>query len=472
MNKPSLIGRTLHHFEIQDELGRGGMAVVYRAHQTNLQRSVAIKVLPPEMTFDQSYIARFQQEARAAAGLEHSHIVPIYEVGEAEGFHYIVMKYIEGETLKEVIDRHAPMSVERVYELLEPIARALDYAHSRGVVHRDIKPSNVMINQDGWVFLTDFGLARGNTEGAAGLTQAGTIMGTPEYMSPEQAQGLTVGAPSDIYSLAIMAYQMLSKHTPFKGDNPQSILFARVMHAPTPISDYLPGVPVAVEDVLMRALARDPAKRFDSAKVFLTALREAGKQVSTSGQATIAVPAPHSVHLLSRTIHRQDSSRAIRRRAMGSRAANRATRHKDSSRAIRRRAMGSRAANRATRHKDSSRAIRRQVIGSRAASRATRHKDSSRAIRRQVIGSRAASRATRHKDSSQAIRRRAMGSRAANRAIRRQATCDLHRLLQEHNLIRHLRISRHWQVPQALAMLLMQPRQQVGVKVRGKRAYG
>ncbi len=307
MTNPSLIGRTLSHFHIDKELGRGGMAVVYRAHQTNLNRLVALKVLPPEMTYDTSYIARFQQEARAAAGLEHTHIVPIYEIGEAEGFYFIAMKYIEGTTLKSVIDQEAPMPVARVLELLEPVGQALDYAHRHGVVHRDIKPSNVMLTSDAWVYLTDFGLARGNNEGQPGLTQAGTIMGTPEYMSPEQAQGLTVGPPSDLYSLAIMAYEMLSKGTPFEGANAQSILFARVMHAPKPPSALNQAISPAVEDVLMRALARQPEARFPTAQAFFKALRDAsayrplrpGDQIpphNTAGQATIvAGPTPASM---------------------------------------------------------------------------------------------------------------------------------------------------------------------------------
>ncbi|HEY1012142.1 MAG TPA: protein kinase [Herpetosiphonaceae bacterium] len=274
MSDLDLIGRTIHHFKIESQLGRGGMAVVYKAHQTDLERDIALKILPPEMTYDKSYIARFQQEAKAAARLEHSHIVPIYEIGSADGFYYIAMKFIEGETLKDVIDRQGPMPLSKVLELLEPIGKALDYAHKKGVVHRDIKPSNVMVTPEGWVFLADFGLARGNT-GDAGLTQAGTIMGTPEYMSPEQAQGAQVGPPSDLFALAIMVYEMLSGGMPFSGDNPQSILFARVMKPPTPPSVHRPNIPSKLEDVLMKALARQPEARYESAAELFKALREA-----------------------------------------------------------------------------------------------------------------------------------------------------------------------------------------------------
>ncbi|WP_110514612.1 serine/threonine-protein kinase [Herpetosiphon llansteffanensis] len=287
MQDPQLIGRMLNHFKIVDKLGQGGMAMVYRAYQENLNRTVALKLLPPEMTFDQSYIARFQQEARAAAGLEHTHIVPIYEIGQAEGFYYIVMKYIEGNTLKENIEQEAPMSVNRVLELLEPIGKALDYAHKKGVIHRDIKPSNVMLTPEGWVYLTDFGLARGGSSDS-GLTQIGTVMGTPEYMSPEQAQGLAVGAASDLYSLAIMAYEMLTKQMPFVANNPQAVLLARVIRAPRAPSDLLPTMRSAVEDVLMKALARTPEARYATAADFFEALRQANNGAQPNIPATPA----------------------------------------------------------------------------------------------------------------------------------------------------------------------------------------
>lgn len=285
MQDPQLIGRMLNHFKIVDKLGQGGMAMVYRAYQENLNRTVALKLLPPEMTFDQSYIARFQQEARAAAGLEHSHIVPIYEVGQAEGFYYIVMKYIEGNTLKENIEQEAPMSVHRVLELLEPVGKALDYAHRKGVIHRDIKPSNVMLTPEGWVYLTDFGLARGGSSDS-GLTQVGTVMGTPEYMSPEQAQGLTVGAASDLYALAVMAYEMLTKQMPFVANNAQAVLLARVIRAPRAPSDLIPTMPSAVEDVLMKALARTPEARYPTAAAFFEALRQASNGARPNVPAT------------------------------------------------------------------------------------------------------------------------------------------------------------------------------------------
>ncbi|GIV98479.1 MAG: hypothetical protein KatS3mg057_3136 [Herpetosiphonaceae bacterium] len=286
MDDLNLVGKTIDHFEILEELGRGGMGAVYKAHQTNLDRVVALKVLPPALTFDQSYVARFQQEARSAARLEHKHIVPIYEIGSVDGLHYIAMKHIEGQTLRNLILKSGPMPVEQVIRLLDQMAEALDYAHSRGIIHRDIKPSNIMITQDGWVYLTDFGLARGSS--GSGLTMAGTIMGTPEYMSPEQARGEDVKAPSDLYSLGIVLYEMLTGKLPFSGASPTAVLMARLMQPPQPPSDYLPTLPRAVEDVVMRALARDPQMRYGSAREMVEALTTASAQAAFPQPSVVA----------------------------------------------------------------------------------------------------------------------------------------------------------------------------------------
>ena len=275
MSNELVNGQTLGPFEIISELGRGGMAVVYKARQTDLQRMVALKILPPELSRDQSYLQRFLHEARSAAALEHPHIVPIYAIGEAQGFHYIAMKFIAGRTLKDVAQDDGALSLAQTATLLEQVAGALDYAHSNGVIHRDIKPSNMMVEPNGWVYLTDFGLARGGSA-TQGLTLAGTVMGTPEYMSPEQAQGLaTIGPATDIYALGVVVYELLTGKVPFSADTPMGMLVARLQYAPRPPRDYRGDLPLAVEDVIMRALARRPEARFPSASALVDALKQA-----------------------------------------------------------------------------------------------------------------------------------------------------------------------------------------------------
>jgi serine/threonine protein kinase/tetratricopeptide (TPR) repeat protein len=274
MTDINLLGRTLGPFEIISELGRGGMAVVYKARQADLERTVALKILPPELSIDKSYLARFLQEARSAAALEHPHIMPIYAVGSAEGVHYIAMKFIAGQTLKDIVQERGALTIAEAAGMLEQVADALDYAHSQGVIHRDIKPSNMMTDQNGWVYLTDFGLARGGTTG--GLTMAGTVMGTPEYMSPEQAQGLaTIGPPTDIYALGVVLYELLTGQMPFQADTPMGMLVARLQYAPRPPRDYRGDLPMPVEDVIMRALARKPEARYATAKELIAALKSA-----------------------------------------------------------------------------------------------------------------------------------------------------------------------------------------------------
>jgi serine/threonine-protein kinase len=276
MPELNLIGTTLGRFEILSELGRGGMAVVYKARQTDLDRIVALKILPPALTHDSAYVARFRQEARSAARLEHPHIMPVYEVGEASGLHYIAMKFIAGRTLKDLLHQEGALEVARAATLLGQVGDALDYAHREGLIHRDIKPSNMMVTGEGWVYLTDFGLARGTGGDTAGLTVAGTVMGTPEYMSPEQAQGLaSIGPATDIYALGVVLYELLTGGFPFQADTPMGMLAARLLQAPTPPRDVRGDLPPAVEDVVMRALARKPEARFPSAGAMVAALRAA-----------------------------------------------------------------------------------------------------------------------------------------------------------------------------------------------------
>jgi serine/threonine-protein kinase len=301
MTQPTLIGATLGRFEIVREIGRGGMAAVYEARQTNLDRVVALKILPPDLTGDASYVARFHQEARSAARLEHPHIVPIYEEGAIDGHHYIAMKYIRGGTLKGLIEREGTLPVARAATILTQVGSALDYAHRKGVIHRDVKPSNILLSEEGWAYLSDFGLARG-TGGAPGLTMAGTVMGTPEYMSPEQAQGLdSVGPATDIYALGVVLYELLTGAFPFQADTPMAMLAARIVHAPTPIGDLRRDLPVAVEDVVMRSLARRPDARFTSAGAMVEALRSAA-QIDTLPIAQPPVSPPTGMPALGETI--------------------------------------------------------------------------------------------------------------------------------------------------------------------------
>lgn len=267
-----LVGKSLGQFQITRELGRGGMAVVYAAYQPALQRQVALKVLPPNLSYDDAFVRRFQQEAIAAAGLRHPNIVTIYDVGSQDGYNYIVMEYLEGRPLSELVRGGGPMPLGRAIKILEQVAQALDYAHQRGFVHRDIKPSNVMVDQNDHATLTDFGIARALTD--AHLTQTGAVIGTPEYMSPEQVMGEEVDGRTDIYSLGIVAYEMTTGQAPFSGTT-ASVLYKQAHTLPPPLHTHVPGVSPAVEDVILRALAKRREERYSTASQFVQALSAA-----------------------------------------------------------------------------------------------------------------------------------------------------------------------------------------------------
>ncbi len=265
-----LIGHSLGQYQILREIGRGGMAVVYEAYQPSLGRSVAIKVLPPQYTFDATFVQRFQQEARAAARLDHPNIVSIYDVGEQNGVYYIVMQKLEGESLHGLIQRAGRIPPERAARIVAQVAQALDFAHARGLIHRDIKPANIIVDPNDHATLTDFGIAKA-AEGTR-MTQSGMLMGTPEYMSPEQASGKPVGPASDIYSLGIVLYQMLTGQAPFKADSTPALLYKQVYERPAPVRAYVSNLPAGIEQALERALAKDPAARFRNAGDMVAAL--------------------------------------------------------------------------------------------------------------------------------------------------------------------------------------------------------
>jgi serine/threonine protein kinase len=264
-----LVGKTLGQYQIISELGRGGMAVVYKAYQPALQRYVALKVLPPQLGLDPDFVRRFQHEAIAAARLKHPNIVTIHDVSSVDGVNFIVMELVEGESLAAVIRRSGAMQPERVSSIVAQVASALDYAHQQGFIHRDIKPSNIMLGADDHITLMDFGIAKAVS--GTRLTQTGTLIGTPEYMSPEQVRGLPVDHRADIYSLGVVVYEMQAGQVPFSGDT-ASVLYKQAHELPPPIRTRAIHVPPHVASAIDRALAKDPNQRFATAGAFAQAL--------------------------------------------------------------------------------------------------------------------------------------------------------------------------------------------------------
>ena len=269
------IGKTLGQYQILELAGKGGMAVVYKAFQPSLNRYVALKVLPDYLAQDDQFVLRFEHEARAAAALRHPNIMVIYDVGVEGNTHYIAAEYLEGRTLSQVIaELRGPLPLQRTVNTMNQLASALDFAHQRGLVHRDIKPSNVFVGADDHVTLMDFGIAKA-LQGGQQMTRTGTMVGTPEYMSPEQAEGKQIDQRSDIYSLGVMLYQLLTGRVPFAAETPTAILLAHVTQTPMSPRQLNPAIPPAVEAVVMRSLAKRPEDRFASAGELAQALAQA-----------------------------------------------------------------------------------------------------------------------------------------------------------------------------------------------------
>ena len=264
------VGKNLGKYQIQAALGKGGMGMVYAGYDPLLDRKVAIKVLAPHLVWEEGFVERFLREARAAARIKHPHIVTVYDVGQEQDQFYFVMEYLEGRTLAEHIRRRGALPPDEALSILHPLADALDYAHRHQLVHRDIKPANIMVGDGLRVTLTDFGIARAAQE--TRLTSTGAIMGTPEYMSPEQAWGEEVGFETDLYSLAVVAYEMLSGRVPFSGTTPHAVLYKQIHEAPPPIRDARPELPPGIDSVLSRALDKAPGRRHATARAFVTDL--------------------------------------------------------------------------------------------------------------------------------------------------------------------------------------------------------
>ena len=258
-------------YEVVRKLGSGGFADVFLATDRLLGRQVALKVLSSRYAHDEQFVERFRREASSAAGLNHPNIVQIYDRGEAEGTYYIAMEYLEGRSLKEIIVKYAPLSSELLVSVAVQIVEALRFAHRRDVIHRDIKPQNIIIDGDGRVKVTDFGIARAGS--ASTMTEAGSILGTAHYFSPEQAQAQPVEAASDLYSLGVVMYEMATGRLPFDGDNPVSIAMKHVHEMPEAPRRINPNLPENLDAVIMRALGKRPVDRYLTAQAMLDDLR-------------------------------------------------------------------------------------------------------------------------------------------------------------------------------------------------------
>ncbi|NOK62536.1 MAG: Serine/threonine protein kinase [Chloroflexi bacterium AL-W] len=311
----TLIGQNLGRYHIDEEIGRGGMARVYRATDSLLQRSVALKVLAPQLAIDPEFAHRFDREAVTAANLRHANIVTIYDVGEQDGLRYIAMEYVRGRTLHAIIEDLGAIGLRYAVPITSAVAAALDYAHSHNAVHRDVKPQNVMIDVDGRVLLTDFGIAQApSSDSGQRITKTGVFMGTPEYISPEQASAHRVDGRSDLYSLGIATYEMITGAVPFSGTTLQLII-AHAQQPPPPPSEIDSSLPAALDRVMMRILAKKPEDRFTSGMAFVDALKSIARyqgvalatnqqlaeltktSTSSAGQSTVRMgqgPAVHS----------------------------------------------------------------------------------------------------------------------------------------------------------------------------------
>jgi serine/threonine-protein kinase len=279
-------------YELLEICGTGGMSTVYKAHDQLLERNVALKVLHPHYGEDEEYVERFRREARAVAQLSHPNIVTVIDRGEADGHQFIVFEFIDGENLKELVGRSGPLPVRRAIELAVAVAEGLAFAHQHGLVHRDVKPQNVLLNGDGEAKVTDFGIAR-SLDVEHGVTQTGTVMGTSNYLSPEQASGKPVTPATDVYSLGIVLYELLTAEVPFPGDNFVAVAMKHLNDSPPDILQIRPDVPLRLASALDRALEKDPARRFPSMNEFAAELRQSLQELgSFDAEHTFIAPSP------------------------------------------------------------------------------------------------------------------------------------------------------------------------------------
>jgi serine/threonine-protein kinase len=276
-------------YRLLSRLGAGGMADVYLAQDEQLDREVAVKLLHRRFAEDPGFVERFRREAQSAASLQHPNVVSVFDRGAYDGTYYIAMEYLQGRTLKRVIREDAPLEVGRAIDLTIQMLKAARFAHRRGVIHRDLKPHNVIVDDNDHVKVTDFGIARA---GASDMTETGSIMGTAQYLSPEQAQGHSVSAPSDLYSIGIVLYELLTARLPFDGESPVAIALKHVSEPPVPPSEFNPAVPKALEQVVMWSLNKNPGDRPADADQFILALEHVRESLpAAAGEATASMRA-------------------------------------------------------------------------------------------------------------------------------------------------------------------------------------
>ncbi len=289
MTQPRLLGG---RYELDGIVGRGGMAEVYRARDIRLDRIVAVKTLREDLARDQTFQARFRREAQSAASLNHPSIVAVYDTGEDDtgGGHipYIVMEYVDGRTLRDLLREDRRLLPERALEITDGVLRALDYSHRNGIVHRDIKPANVMLTRNGEVKVMDFGIARAVSDAQATMTQTAQVIGTAQYLSPEQARGERVDARSDLYSTGCLLYELLTGRPPFLGDSPVAIAYQHVRENPVPPSRVDPEVPQWADAIVLRAMAKDPRDRYQSAAEMRQDIQRALQGVPVAAPRTAA----------------------------------------------------------------------------------------------------------------------------------------------------------------------------------------
>jgi serine/threonine-protein kinase len=287
-----MVGELLgDRYELEELVGSGGMSSVYRAHDRLLDRKVALKILHEHHGVDEASVERFRREARAVASVSHPNVVTVIDRGEQDGRQFIVFEYVEGENLKRLVEREGPLPVEQALELVLQIARGLSFAHREGLVHRDVKPQNVLLDGNGTAKVTDFGIAR-SLDVHHGMTQTGTVLGTSDYIAPEQAQGQSVDEQSDVYSLGVVLYELLTGKVPFSGENFVAVAMRHINEPPPLVRAVRPDVPPRVDAAIERAMAKRPADRFPTMTAFGAELEACLSDLQTGTEWTQVIPPP------------------------------------------------------------------------------------------------------------------------------------------------------------------------------------